>query len=309
MSSIALILLNYNSTELTKACIKSLMATKDPDDTYTITVLDNASTTPPSQEELGEAHLVLSKTNDGFALGNNRAVKEALKFAKQQGDSVEYLLFLNNDTRVTKGMVRTLIETFQNTKNTGIVLPKIYFEKGHEYHKGSYTQDERGKVIWYAGGGIDWPNVMLFHKGVDEVDFGQFEEATTVAFATGCCMLTTPDVWKKVGGFDPAYFLYYEDADLSMRLRHKGYQLLMEPKAILYHINAGSTDGGGSDLHQYYQTRNRLRFGLQYAVWRAKLALMKEAWSIYRSGSPSERRGVLHALEGRWGKQYQAGNQ
>ncbi len=343
MSTIAIILLNYNSTRLTKKCVQSLLSFKDEKDSYQIVIWDNASKNPPKPEEFPKAKLVLSKENYGFAEGNNKAVDWVIKNSKIEKQEIEYLLFLNNDTRVTKGMVRQLVETFQSNRETGIVVPKIYFEKGNEFHKKSYKEHERGKVVWYGGGGIDWKNMILFHKGVDEVDRGQFATDTSISlasrhqsqtflsriervffeivekidltspliqkpytteFATGCCMLTTPKIWKSVKGFDQRYFLYYEDADLSMRILQKRKEIVFEPNAVLYHSNAGSSDGSGSSLHSYYQTRNRIRFGLTYASKKTKLALLNEARRLFLTGNHAVRLGILHALGGQWGNQH-----
>jgi len=298
MSHVAIVLLNYNSTPLTKNCIASLWSNKKEGDTYSILVWDNASETAPTQRELGKCELIISSTNDGFALGYNKAVAHALRTYHP-----DYLLILNNDTRVPRGMVHALTRTCSHEKDNAIVVPKIYFERGHEFHMNSYSRQERGTVLWYAGGEIDWNNIILFHRGVDEVDRGQFEVQEQTVFVTGCCFLTTPKIWKKLGGFDPKFFMYYEDADLSLKAKRTHIPLIYEPKAHLYHINAGSAEGSGSVLQQYYQTRNRLKFGLQYAGMRAKLALLKEAYQIWKTGTPVQRRAVLHAVEGRWGKQ------
>lgn len=298
MSRIAIILLNYNSTSFTKNCIQSLWETKATQDEYDIVVFDNASDNPPAKETLGDCDLVLSKKNIGYAQGNNKAVEHVLKKGKP-----DYILILNNDTRMQNACVRTLIGRFESEKNAGFVVPKIYFEKGREYHRHSYTKDEKGRVLWYAGGGIDWRNLIVFHKGMDEVDRGQFEHSAKASFASGCAFLTTPAIWKKLGGFDVSYFLYYEDADLSMRLHRIKKDIVFEPGSVVYHINAGSTQGSGSTFHQYYQTRNRLKFGLQYAPWRTKVALLREAKRIWNDGNASQKKAVMHALAGKWGKQ------
>lgn len=315
MSTIAIILLNYNSTRLTKKCVSSLLAHKEATDTYHIIVWDANSSIPPNKSEFQSCDLILSGKNLGFTGGNNEAVSYALR---QYADT-EYILLLNNDTRVTKGMIRQLVLSFEMDSEIGFILPKICFEKGHEFHKHDYAAEQKGRVLWYAGGGIDWANMIVFHCGVDEVDRGQFNFLTTSTalppqrnnighcyetnFATGCCLLTTPYIWKKLKGFDKNYFLYYEDADLSVRVKKLGYKIVVDPTTTLYHVNAGSTDGGGSALHQYYQTRNRLRFGLQYGKMRAKIALLREAVRMYSTGSAAHRLGVVHALEGRWGNQ------
>ncbi len=306
MSKVSIILINYNSTRLTKKCIHSLVTQKDKSDEYLITVLDNASKNPPKTSDFPHATLIHSSKNLGFAAGNNFAVKQALK-----ADTPDYLMLLNNDTRVTKGMVRSLISRFEKSPDSGFVLPKMYFERGYEYFSKDYHDQQKGKVLWYAGGSIDWQNVILTHKGIDEVDRGQFDresigefEIREEDFATGCCILTTPGIWKKLGGFDAKYFLYYEDADLSIRLQknlHKS--IVVEPKALLYHQNAGSSQGSGSHVHQYYQTRNRLRFGLQYGEFRAKLALLNEARRLFMTGNQAVKLGILHSLGGQWGNQ------
>src|SRR5258708_13245687 len=298
MSRVAIVLLNYNSTRYTRNCIRSLRSSRAKTDEYSIVVWDNDSMEKPTNKDFVDADLVLSKTNDGFARGYNRAVSYTMKKHKP-----EYLIILNNDTRVPKGMISSLIATCKKHKDMCLAVPKIYFEHGYEFHKNSYIKDERGKVLWYAGGGIDWKNILPFHRGVDEVDRTQFDTEEETPFVTGCCICLTPKVWKRIGGFDEKYFLYFEDIDLSLRAKKKGIKLIYAPSSKLYHINAGSTTGRGSLVQQYYQTRNRLRFGLQYAGVRAKVALLKEAWELWKSGTQGERLGVQHALEGTWGNQ------
>lgn len=296
MSKVAIVLLNYNSTRYTRGCVRSIRAIKDENE-YIVVVWDSQSEVPPTQKDVGECDLVFSSTNDGFAGGYNKAISYANKKYKP-----DYLLILNNDTRVPKTMIRSLIEVSRENHDKCLVVPKIYFEQGHEFHKSNYTKEERGKVFWYAGGCLDKRNFLPFHRGVDEVDRGQFDKLIETDFVTGCCILLTPAIWKKLGGFDERYFVYYEDIDLSIRAKRQGFKLLYAPKAHLYHINAGSSSGSGSETHQYYQTRNRLLFGLQYASIRTKLALLRESLKFWRSGMEAERLGVLHALEGRWGK-------
>src|SRR3989304_3264732 len=65
---------------------------------------------------------------------------------------------------------------FKRSQVDGIVSPKIYFAPGFEFHKDKYPKTDLGKVIWYAGGRIDWSNIIGMHVGVDEVDIGQFNE-------------------------------------------------------------------------------------------------------------------------------------
>jgi GT2 family glycosyltransferase len=296
MSHVAIIFINYNSTKLTKQAIASFWRTKEKKDTYSILVWDNASTEVPTNEQLGRCEIVVSKKNLGFAQGYNEAVRYALRKYKP-----DYILIVNNDTKAARGLIKELIVTSKHYKDKAIVAPKIYFDKGYEFYRHDYLPEERGNVIWYAGGNIDMANVIPFHKGVDEVDRGQYDIQEETSFVSGCCFLTTPKVWKTLKGFDRKYFMYYEDVDFCMRARKKRITIVYAPKAWIYHINAGSSQGSGSRFHQYYQTRNRLRFGLQYARLRSKLALLKEAKQIWMTGNSAQKQGVIHALEGKWG--------
>src|SRR3989304_5188327 len=146
---------------------------------------------------------------------------------------------------------KNLLEPLEHD-SVGGVVPKIYFEKGYEFHKDRYKESDKGKVIWYAGGKMDWENVYTKHKGVDEVDNGQFDRIEEVDFATGCALFTSAQVISEMKGFDNRYFLYFEDSDLSQRLKKAGYKILFYPKAILWHKNAGSTGGSGSSLQDYF---------------------------------------------------------
>src|SRR3989338_4366509 len=69
----------------------------------------------------------------------------------------DYFLLLNNDVIVDPDFLLHLVKAAQ--KGADLVVPKIYFAKGYEYHKDRYRPQDRGKVIWYAGGDIDWDNV------------------------------------------------------------------------------------------------------------------------------------------------------
>ena len=99
------------------------------------------------------------------------------------------------------------------------------------------------------------------------------------------------EIFEKVGMFDENFFLYYEDADLSMRLKKQGFKIIYEPKAILWHKNAVAT-GSGSPLQDYYITRNRLVFGFRYAKPRVKVALFRESLKILINGRKWQKTGV-----------------
>ena len=298
MVKVFIVILNFNGWQNTAECLKSILNLDVPRGvTVEPIVIDNASSDSSIRkikEEFPKLIMIENQTNMGFTGGNN----EGMRFALAGG--ADLVMLLNNDTIVHSDLVKNLLEPLDHD-NVGGVVPKIYFEKGYEFHKNRYKDQERGKAIWYAGGKMDWENLIGENIGVDEVDHGQFNVRTETELATGCCFLIRSDVLKNVGMFDDRYFLYYEDADLSERIKKAGYKILYEPKAILWHKNAESS-GVGSELHDYYITRNRLLFGMKYASIRTKVALVRESLKLLRTGRKWQRKGVRDFYLRRFGR-------
>lgn len=213
---------------------------------------------------------------------------------------------LNNDTEVDKDVL-SFLNVFDDP-TVGACGSKIYFAPGHEYHNDRYAKEERGRVFWYAGGLVDWDNMYASHRGVDEVDHGQYDAPIETPFITGCSFVVRSDVVRRVGMLDDAYYLYLEDLDWSLRIQKAGYKTLYAPTSIVWHVNAGSSGRPGNPLHEYYFTRNRLLFGLRYAPLRTKVALLREGTKFLFGKSPIRRKAIIDALTGRFGKQYEKKN-
>lgn len=300
MKKVVISIINYNGLENTNDCLESLSRLDSRDLDVEVVVIDNASTTPFTfkNKTVGKfpLNIIHSSTNTGFSGGHNIGMQYALK------EGADYILILNNDTIVDKGLVKHLVSAIEKESNIGIACPKIYFSPGSEYHKDKYDKKDIGKVLWYAGEDMDWKNILGQHRGVDEVDQGQYDKKEETEFATGCCMLVAMEVIKKIGMFDEKYFLYYEDTDFTMRAKNAGYKALYVPDAYLYHKNAASTGGSGSDLQDYFITRNRLLFGMKYAPLRSKLALIRESLLLLTSGRSGQKKGVRDFYQNKFKK-------
>lgn len=296
MKKIAIVILHFNGRKDTLECLESISNLTLKDFQLLVVVVNNGSTEKFQIPALSEAEGSISnfqfkflknKENLGFAGGNNVGIRYALK------NGADYILILNNDTLVDKNLLIELLRVADSSDKIGIVVPKVYFAKGYEFHKNRYKEEDRGRVIWHAGGIMDWKNVIGHHKGVDEVDKGQYEKMEETDYATGCCMLVKREVFGKIGLFDTKYFLYYEDNDLSQKAKKAGYKIVYAPKAVLWHKNAGSAGGSGSNLQDYYITRNRLIFGIRYAPVRSKFSLIKESVKLLISGRKWQKQGVI----------------
>lgn len=295
---ISVVVLNWNRKKDTLECLESISKSNLSDFKCQIIVVDNASS-DNSRVEVKKAlkkitfknknvsgELIKNKENLGFATGNNIGIKHALNH------EADFILLLNNDTVIDKNLFQNLTSAIQNYPDVGLISPKIYFAPDFEFHKERYKGSDVGKVIWYAGGDIDWKNVYATNHGVDEIDHGQFNKIKETDFATGACMLCRAEALKETGLFDEKYFMYFEDADLSCRMKRKNWKILYYPPARIWHKVAQSSVIGGG-LNDYYTTRNRLLFGTRYALMRTKFALYRESLRFIVKGRKWQKRGAI----------------
>ncbi len=289
MKKIGIVILNYNGIKDTRECLTSLKDIKTSRFLHTIYVVDYSNDLQETQainKEFPETVVIKKTGNLGFAGGNNVGIKQALN------DGVDYILLLNNDTLVSSDFLQILFEYMEKNPMVGCISPKIYFAKGYEYHKDRYKRTELGKVIWYAGGLLDWQNMYGSHRGVDEVDQGQYDKTMKTDFASGCCMLVKKEVFEKIGFLNEKLFLYWEDSDFSVRAEKAGWHVVYNPKPYIWHKNAGSS-GVGSSLHDYFLQRNRLWFGFHYAPLRTKLALLRQSLVQLGKSTSWNRRAIV----------------
>lgn len=298
---VAIITVNYNGKNDTLELLKSLskLPTTNPSTSLGTSyqlltiVVDNGSS-DGSDGSVSTIHkafptvdILQTGENFGFAGGYNRGID----YTKIWG--ADYFLLINNDCLVKDSdLISKLIKTLELNPKIGMVSPKIYFAKGFEFHKDKYKKEDLGRVIWYAGGKFDWDNIGSVHRGIDEVDKGQYDDIEESEIISGACVLITKEVIEKIGLFDERYFLYFEDSDFVKRAKEAGFKIYYNGKVAIYHKVSQST-GIGSSVTDYYHTRNRLIFGMNYGRLRTKFALLREAVKLLIFGRAAQRRGVL----------------
>jgi hypothetical protein len=302
MSEIAIILIHYNSPVETMACLDSLQKISQKPYSWRIWILDNASKevlTLPQRYKKMPITLIRSESNLGFTGGNNAVLQTILS---QKETKPNYFLLLNSDTHVQADILETLVDYAKHHPQAGAITPKIYFTAHNEFHRNSYSENDRGSVLWYTGGVLDWSDVAAFHKNVDEVDHGQVAASGTCDFVTGCCVLIPATVLDKVGLLSEKLFLYWEDTEWSLRAQAAGYECHYCAETAIWHDNGGSTDGSGSETQVYYQTRNQLWMAFSYAPWSGKLAALRLLFKYVRGTIPQQQ-AVFDLFLGRMGKQ------
>jgi GT2 family glycosyltransferase len=267
---LAIITVIYNHYEVTGDFLKSLA--NQTNKNFKLFIADLSDKKEDFNQIFGKLNFdieLLISENKGYAHGVNLGLKKVLT------QNFDKFCIINNDTYFNQDFVENVLSALKKYPSS-IIGGKIYYAPGYEYHNTRYKKDDLGKVIWYAGGLIDWKNVITPHRDVDEVDQGQYDQFEETEFVTGCLICFDKNVINKVGFWDESYFLYFEDADFCVRAARKGIKLFYDPKIIIWHKNAQSTQGSGSLIHQKYLKKNRLKFGLKYAPLKTKLHLVKE---------------------------------
>ncbi len=252
MKKVTLITVNYNQSQVTREFLQSFFSVNDYPNTELI-VVDNGSDFDLPQtlkHQYPQVVFIRSEENTGFAGGNNIGIKKAT------GD---YLFFVNNDTEFTPKLVETLALTLDQHPEVGMASPKImYFDKPD--------------IIQYAGFSRMNFNVGRNHCiGQYEKDTGQYDHLTgPTGYVHGAAMMVRRDAIEKAGLMPEGFFLYYEEMDWCERIKRAGYQVWLEPRALIYHKESISV-GKGSPLKEYYMTRNRILFIRRNAGFLAKI--------------------------------------
>lgn len=236
---VSIVAVNYDHPKVTCDFVESLHKVTYPN--FEVIIVDNKS--PNDDPHIIKDHypnviLYESQINYGFAGGNNQGIMRA------RGD---YVLLLNNDTIVDKSFLEPLVEKLENNPNIGAVSPKIRFY---------YDPD----IIQYAGFyPLNNYTVRNSAIGYREKDTGQYDHDYETAYAHGAAMMVPMRVIKEIGLMSYIFFLYYEEADWSYRIKKAGYQIWYIHNSLVYHKESVST-GKLSVLKIYYLTRNRIVF-------------------------------------------------
>lgn len=262
----ALITVNYNQNDITSEFLEALKQCRHIEKVLVVIIDVSDQEQKTAIPSILPHQITVKEKNGGYSYGVNAGIREALKHEATQ------FCVLNNDTAMQPDFIDAIQNTFKKYNAFG---GKIYYAKGYEYHKTKYTEQQLGNVLWYAGGHVDWKHAITTHRGVDDVDSKQYNDAEKTDFITGCLFCFDKKVFDQTGWWDEKYFLYYEDADYSERIKRAGYFLYYVPTIKLWHKNAQSTGGSGSLIHQKYQRNSQLRFAIKFAPLRTKLHVIK----------------------------------
>ena len=264
----SIIIPTYNGKALLATCLAALRGQTYPADRFEVIVVDDASsdgTVEYLAAAFPEVRVVALAQNSGFIAACNAGVAAA------QG---EILVLLNNDTEAETGWLAALVAALEEHPSAGSAASKmLLFDRRDTLH---------------TAGDMMGRNGIPRNRGVWERDEGQYDRDRWVFGPCGGAAAYRREAWQQAGGFDPALWMYMEDADLAWRLQRLGWRSIYAPDARIYHQLSAT---GGGVLASYYTGRNTLWViarnwpgALLRRHWRAIVgAQLRIAWDALRA--------------------------
>jgi N-acetylglucosaminyl-diphospho-decaprenol L-rhamnosyltransferase len=239
----SIIVLQYNHADLTRQCLTSLRAHVDR--RHQVILVDNNSTQAEARALGGEfpgVEFVACPENGGFSKGNNAGAVHAT------GD---VLLFLNNDTLVESDFVVPLLRRFDESPRAGIVGPELLNADGSFQLSAGRLPSFAREILDKAIAGAIGSGNRAAHRFVER----RYARARPVEWVTGAALAVQRDLYGRLGGFDPSFFMFFEDKDLCARVRQAGFEVWFEPASRLKHLRGGSASPLTARIYRESQLR------------------------------------------------------
>jgi len=255
--ALSIIVVSYNTREMTLACLRSVFQ-QTRDTPFELLVIDNQSSDGSADaieaEFGGRLTLVRSDDNLGFARANNVLARQA------RGT---YLLLLNPDTVVLDGAIDRLMAFAARRPQAGIWGGRTLFGDRSLNPTSCWRRQTLWSLVCHATGlSAVFRRSTLFNP--EGMGSWKRDSEREVDIVTGCFFLIERSLWERLGGFDPAFFMYGEEADLCLRARALGARPRMTPTAEIVHY------GGASE---------RVKADKLVRLLRAKAMLIRRHWS------------------------------
>ncbi len=265
---VLVVVVNWNGKEYLADCLRSI-ARQEVRGGVRAIVLDNGSTDGSLEflaSEFPEVEAVRTDRNN-YTRANNQGVARA----------GEYALLLNTDATLDPGCVQTLVDALDADPRAAAAAPKITFPDGRICTTGIAERDD---LYWHD-------------RDQGAADDARGGEPHPVLGVSGCCALFRTAAWREVGGQDESFHMYYEDVDLALALRDKGWRSLYVPSAHCVHIGHGSIRKAKTWKDELGE-RNRLLVLARWYPERFARELVRSPW--FQSAPPEQLRELMPLL-------------
>lgn len=230
---LSLIIVNYNTRELLRQCLRSLRHARISLTIETF-VIDNASRDGSAEmvaQEFAEVKLMQNAANAGFAAANNQGLRRG------RG---EYLLLLNSDTEVRPGALEHCVAFFRAHPDAGIVGCKLLNADGSV--QPSCESFLSLPLLFYESFFLEkfFPHNRVF--GRRAMTYFDYDRALPVDYVKGAFLMIRRRAFEDIGLLDERFFFYAEEMDWCYRARAKGWEVYFTPEAEVLHYGGQSGD-------------------------------------------------------------------
>lgn len=265
---LTVVIISYNTRELTIKAIETLFATTLKTSIHVI-VLDNDSkdgSVDAIRENFPQVELIASSENLGFAAGNNVAAKRV---------ETEWLLLLNPDTECHEGAVDNLLGFAKSHPEASIFGGRTVFPDGSLNLGSCWRKTSLWSLLCSSLGlTLMFPKSSVFNPEI--MGAWQRDDVREVDIVAGCFLLTRRKVWEELKGFDLTFFMYGEETDFCLRAGQRGHKLMITPDAEIMHLVGAAT----GSMHNVRKTK---------LIFSSKITLVRKFW-------PQPKRAVGIAL-------------
>ncbi len=256
---LSIVIVNYNTKELTLSCIESIKKNTHKI-RYEIIVVDNGS-----EEELGirdeELKMVRNRKNLGFAKANNQGIELS---------KGRYVLLLNSDTLIHDNVLGEMVGWMGENPKIGIATCALKNKDGSLQGTGGYFPSLLRVFSWMTI--QDFPFVDYFIKPfhpTKEKSFSKndkfYSESKELDWVTGAFMMIRRGVVDEIGYLDEEYFMYTEETDFCFRAKKKGWKVFYNPKWSITHLGGASSTKEFPILSEYKNIK--LFYRKHYPKW------------------------------------------
>ncbi|MDP3957059.1 MAG: glycosyltransferase family 2 protein [bacterium] len=220
---VAVIVLNYNGKECLPRCLNSLAQLEYSN--REIIIVDNHSSDDSllvAEKTFPQLTFIRNAENAGFAKGMNIGIRAAL------AHGAEWCWLINYDTEIDRSALTRLIAAAQKFPNAGLLSPVIY--------------EKESNRPWFAKGRVDFFRMRAIHVAPTRKDLSS--DSYPSEFLTGCALLIKKELIGAIGFLDERFFLYYEDADYSLRAASAGFACLVVSGARVRHSEVSQANPG-----------------------------------------------------------------
>ncbi|MDW8396131.1 MAG: glycosyltransferase family 2 protein [Anaerolineae bacterium] len=235
---LVVVILNYNTRDLLRACLQSLRAQKGIQ--FVTCVVDNASLDGSADmvaEQFKEVVLIRNAHNSGFSAGNNLGLRH---FGFPEQPAARYALLLNADTLVPPDALHRMVAFADAHPDVGVLGPKLVLPDG-SLDLACRRSFPTPEVSFYRLVGLSklFPKSRRF--GRYNLTFLDENQQADVDAVVGACMMLRAEAIARVGLLDEQFFMYGEDLDWCLRIKQAGYRVVYYPSVVIHHVKRAAS--------------------------------------------------------------------